>query len=86
MNHWTQALKTTYQNMLREEASLDGPNSGQQTPSDLIKELTRQGWNHPVHNPRKPSSSGSFSRGYYITEKHPKHKDWFTLQGPYTGD
>jgi hypothetical protein len=84
MNHWTQALKTTYQNMLREEASLDGPNSGQQTPPDLIKELTRQGWNHAVHNPER--SSGSSGRGYFITEKHPKHEGWYKEHGPYYGD
>lgn len=82
---------TSPQVPVKEEAALDGPNSNPtpELPQETIKELVRQGWKHPVHNPPRPSgaSSGGWgNRGYFIDEPHPEHKGWYVTKGPYSGD
>jgi len=83
MNNWMQKVKTTYLKMLREEASLDGPNSGDEYSPEEIEELKRQRYYHPVHNPAPPSDPRD--RGYYINTAHPdkNYQGWYREEGPY---
>jgi hypothetical protein len=47
-----------------------------------VEKLKKQGYYHAKHNPWSEPPS----RGYYIKEPHPKHKEWYKSSGPYYGD